>query len=196
MKWKEWVTENPECTKFQVEVVRLQDGIFRGRATLSVFFLDDAGEVLRSQHVEWEAAFEQYLIEELRAPSRTVASEIVRFAQLLHESFKPVWREVPGGYFDAVLVQILQDGDYRDHPAVHAMLAHARPGTPSPTRLTYTRAFIEAALGHVGGRLALVRPDLAEADDILARALASWMDERFSVSSRRLLGMLPEVGAE
>lgn len=194
MAWKSWIAAHPSFSRLEVELEHVQEGILRGPVALYVHFLDASDQRLRTQQIEWEADVERYLIDEVRVPSQTRESEILRFKLLLNESFRPIWREVDGGYFDAVLVQMLGEGDYRDHPAVREMLAHARPGNPSPPRLAETRALIDAALAYVGGRLSLVRPDPTEADDILALALAAWLDDRFSISRRRMRGLLPASG--
>jgi hypothetical protein len=190
--WKAWMAAHRECDRIEVEVAQERDGLVRGPVELAVYFLDVSGQTLHRELVEWDADFERFLIEEAAAPSQTKESEILRFELLLSEAFRPVWREVDGGYFDAVLVQLVREGDYRAHPAIQAVLAHAEPGNPSPRRLQETRAFIEGALTYVGGRLLRVRPDPAEADELLARALAAWLDERFSVSRRRAMGMLSD----
>jgi hypothetical protein len=190
--WRAWIADHPECDHLGVEVQQPRDDYGRGRAMVLVYFFDKGGELLHAESEEWEPELERFLLDEARAASQTREAEILRFELLLREAFRPIWREVEGGYFDAVLVHVLREGDFRDHPAVQEMLAHARPGNPSPRRLAETRAFIEAALAYVGGRLRLVRPDPEEASEILARALAAWLDERFSVSRRRRMGMVPE----
>lgn len=194
MTWKAWIAAHPEFSRLEVELLPYEEGILEGRVAIHVRFLDAQGKPLHSQAIEWEAEIERYLIDETRAPSQTRESEILRFRLLLNDAFRPIWRKVDGGYFDAVLVGVLRAGDYRDHPAVREMLAHARPGTPSPRWLQETTDFIEAALAYVGGRLSLVRADPMEADDIFAHAIAAWLDERFSVSERRAMGLLPASG--
>jgi hypothetical protein len=191
--WRLW-RAHPECSKVEVAVQQYTDGLVRGHPMLIVCFLDSAGELIHGESVVWEPTFERYLLDELKLPSRDRSSEILRFKLLLHEEFKPIWREVDGGYFDAVLVKVVGAGDYSEHPAIRAVLQHAHPGNPSPRNLQKTSDFIERALAHVGGRIRFVTHTPDEADDILVHALAAWLDDRFSVTSRRSLGMLPELG--
>lgn len=190
--WKEWMAR-PEFSRLELQVQQHRDDYGRGPAMLLVSFLDEDGALIHGESVVWEPELEHFLLDEQCVPSQTRESEILRFELLLNEAFRPIWREVDGGYFDAVLVDVLREGDFREHPAVREMLAHARPGNPSPRRLAETRAFIEAALTYVGRRLRLVRHDEGEADDILAHAIAAWLDERFSVSRRRRLERMQEA---
>lgn len=185
--WRTWKAGHIGSARLEVLLSQDRAGVVFGPVRLAVRLLDAAGECIEEREVEWDASLERYLIEEEHAPSATVASEILRFSLLLGEAFRPIWSEVGGHYFDAVLLKLVAEGDYRDHEAIRKVLAELHTGEPSPGRLAATRASIEAALAHVGQKLLLVRSDVALADDILARALAAWLDRRFSVSHRGTL---------
>lgn len=187
--WRAYKASHPQCARLEILLSQDRAGVVFGPVRLLVRFLSAADELLDEQEVEWDVHLERYLIEEERAPSTTLASEILRFELLLGEAFRPIWSEVGGHYFDAVLLKVVAEGDYREREDIQKIIDEVHVGEPSPGRLAATRASIEAALADVGRKLLLVRPDVDRADDILAGALAAWLDRRFSVSHRRALAV-------
>jgi hypothetical protein len=108
---------------------------------------------------------------------------------------KPV-REFGDGYFNAVLVDLLKDSDLTRYPAISEVLEQAYTNHPSREGKGFDKYNLcrEMIADAISGRARELTGPLNypedEAKQILVTALARYLDERFSVSNRRRLGLL------
>src|SRR5262249_53584519 len=119
--------------------------------------------------------------------------EAERFALGLRAALRKAEREFGDGYFNAVLVELLRDSDLTGYPVIADILQYASAPRPSREgkgldRYNLCREMMAAAISGRARELtvALKYPQ-EEAKQILVSALAHYLDERFSVSSRRRL---------
>jgi hypothetical protein len=122
--------------------------------------------------------------------------EAERFALGLRGPLRRAEREFGNGFLNAVLVDLLTDSDLSRHPQIADVLGHAYALQPNregkaAARYNLCREMIADAIS--GRARELIGPlgyPREEAKQILVNALARYLDERFSVSCRRQLGLL------
>jgi hypothetical protein len=124
--------------------------------------------------------------------SETVENEKDRFALALRASFRRPESRFGDGYFNSVLVEFVLGSDFHDHAEVAGVLRHISHVTPHQGQgYADCRDMIEYAIRKRGMELTKwLNYEVPQAADILAGALARYLDERFSVTNRRLLGLL------
>lgn len=140
---------------------------------------------------DWDDDLNDGLIR-LGIRAETAENEQERFALALRDSLKRPENRYGDGYFNSVLVDFIQQSDLHAHPAIAAVLEHLPHLSPHVGQSYYDcREMIEHAIRTRGLELTkhLGYP-VPDAVDILAGALARYLDERFSVTNRRLLGLL------
>jgi hypothetical protein len=124
-----------------------------------------------------------------RAPD--LANEAVRFGLLLKTLFSPSEMRYGDGYFSAVLIDVLRDSEFAREQKVSEVLPFISvpPPKPSPSRDDCAEN-IKAVLSRVAQLLVdpLKYPH-GEAKAVVAESLAYFLDERFSITSGRLLGL-------
>ena len=141
---------------------------------------------------DWDDALNSALVKrKIRATEPD--NEAVRFSLGLRAAFQAPETRFGDGFYNAALVHYLTDSPFADQPEVKPVLIHVyRNGMDTSTR-TYAecRDLIDAA---IRGRARELVEDLGyeipEAERILAAAVAQYLDERFSVTNRRLMGLL------
>lgn len=123
----------------------------------------------------------------------SVDHESLRFALGLRTALRKVEREFGDGYLNSVLFEFVNDSDLGRYPEVADVVKHAYALSPHKDGKSYKR-FREMIADAIGARAHELKDnfhyDDAEAKQILVKAIGRYLDERFSVSSRRRLGLL------
>lgn len=120
-------------------------------------------------------------------------NEAERFALGLRAALRRAEREFGGGYFNAVLYELVTESDLTRYPAIADIIKYAYALGPPRDSRAYDACRDMIAAGIAGRKKELDSPlgyPPDEARSILTHALALYLDERFSVSSRRRLGLL------
>ena len=102
-------------------------------------------------------------------------------------------REFGDGYFNSVLIDFLEDSDLNKHPEIAKVLEHSfahRPNREGNGYNTCREMITDAISGRARELTGPLNYSREEATRILVAALARYLDERFSVSRRRRLGLL------
>ena len=101
-------------------------------------------------------------------------------------------RRYGDGYLNAVLVDLLDDSDLSKGDEIAEVRKYVHTNAPERNR-SYD-ACRELIASEIGGRAAELRHKLKykpeEIKEVMTKALAIYLDERFSVSNRRMFGML------
>lgn len=173
-----------------VEVFRPRDGFGFAPTRLYVTVYDEDGEPVVNDAEPWEPLLMLATVERgWRAPD--LDKETVRFGLLLKMFFSQPQMRYGEGYFSAVLVGFLRDSEFAREPAIAALLSSiSEPGrtSPSPSR-DDCEENIKAVLARVARLLVEnLKYGQEEAKTVLAASLAYFLDERFSVTSRKILG--------
>jgi hypothetical protein len=152
-------------------------------------------EPMPLETVAWDDDLNTGLIQ-LRVRSSSADQEAERFALGLRGALRKAERECGDGYLNAVLLEFIKDSDLIRYPEIAEVVKHAYAASPyregkGAVRYDLCREMIADA---ISGRAHELKDKLGyneeEAKPILVQALARYLDERFSVSNRRRLGLL------
>lgn len=173
----------------RVEVTREREAFGFGPAKIVVDFLDAAGTLVRQDDADWDLALDTWLVEQ-GACAISPDNERLRTSLRLRRRLQPLLRELGDSYFNSLLVRVLKDGPYADHPEVGPLLARIHRGAGAPqgdvSRATDFDAVLTALAQELVAPERLKYP-VDEATEILAGAVAMYLDERFSLSERQRL---------
>lgn len=189
-EWKRWLTEKEgRSAKLQV---------YRPPATLGLsptrmlvrFYQDDAPWT--HEEFDWDDYLNRGLIQ-LKIRALNPEQEAERFALGLRDGFRSIEKEFGNGYFNAVLLDIIADSKPDQYPEIANVLKFVYHDQTDHTSRSYARCRDAIAIG-ISARAKELKSlpgyTQEEAKTILARAIAAYLDERFSVTSRRQLGLL------
>jgi hypothetical protein len=190
--WK--VRLEQPSTSATLEVSRQATEFGQARPEMHVQFMEN-GKPLPLESLPWDDYLNTGLIR-LRVRSVSSEQEAVRFALGLRAALRKAEREFGDGYFNAVLVDLIKDSDLTKHAPIAEVMKYVYANTPHREGGPYDRYSIcrELIAEAIGGRAKELSdslgysPDVAR--DILVHALTHYLDERFSVSSRKALGLV------
>ena len=177
-----------EVAHFQL--YRPREALGFRQARIFIHFSRD-GQAVDYQKEDWDDDLNASLVG-LGVRSRTPEEEKERFALGLRAALRKPENRFGDGFFNTALVNFIHRSVFHEHAEVSAVLAqlsgeprrtHGDPGD--------CEEMILAALQRRAEELTKkLRYDVPEAADILAGAIARYLDERFSVTNRRLLKLL------
>jgi hypothetical protein len=185
--------EQPGVTA-ELEVYRPATALGLKQTEMNLHFTEN-GKPQPLETVAWDDDLNTGLIQ-LGVRSINPDRESERFALGLRGALRKAEREFGDGYLDGVLVEFITDSDLTRHPEIAEILQHAHAVPPyrkgkAPARYDLCREMIADA---ISGRAHELKEKLGypeeEAKPILVKALARYLDDRFSVSNRRRLGLL------
>ncbi len=183
----------PEFQEAKVEVIRPRGTLGHGPAKLYLHFYTKSGaEMDGPQPEDWDDELNTALIQrKIRAIS--VDNEKVRFSLGLRAALQGAEARFGDGYYNSVLVHHLLNSPFKDHPAVAEVLPHVYRNGIDPAFRTYSecRDMIDGAIrGRARELTNYLSYEIPEAEEVLATAVAQYLDDRFSVTNRRVLGLL------
>jgi hypothetical protein len=181
-------------TTASLEVFRPNGEFGQGMPEMYVQFTED-GRQTHLDTVPWQDDLNAGLIR-LKVRSASPEQEAERFSLGLCAAMRRAEREFGDAYFNAVPVELINESDLTQHPEIAEVMKYAYANSPHREggafgRYTICRELIADA---ISGRAHELTRDLGytqeQAKGILVSALARYLDERFSVTSRRKFGML------
>lgn len=184
-RWKHLVARGikPVCT-----FVRRRDGLAWTPASIVVSYPHADPPVPPDPPVPWHEHLERWLLDhKIRAEDE--GNEAERFGYGMTTEFKQIERRCGSGYFNSILVQYLRDRGFAEHPAIRKNLAsiHADPPAPSEAVAEYTTQ-VKAVLATIARTIESLGYERQASIEILANAIAYYLDDRFNIHTRALLG--------
>lgn len=181
-----WESIYTSSTGLEVDVQQERVGFGLGTPRLVVIFSCGQSGTVCIEEFDWEFELDEWLVEHNGRGSPE--SEKIRFSLWLHRALQPAVRKYSDGYFSRALLDVAK-GDFAENAEVMDITQDIhRVGTVSQSDVAECTAMIESALSDVGIALRNLYGDTDSAFEILGNALAQYLDDRFSVSNRRLLG--------
>jgi len=185
--------QRPEVKRVVVEVLRPRDVLGFKPAKLYLHLLGEAGQDIQPYQTEdWDDALNAALVRRgIRALSAD--NEKVRYTLGLRAALQAPETRFGDGYYNAVLVHYIVNSPFAGHPTVESILKYVyRNGVDTSFRsYPECRGSIDNAIrGRAMELVENLRYDIPEAEEILAAAVAQYLDERFSVTNRRIMGLL------
>jgi hypothetical protein len=175
--------------KVSLEVRRPKD-ILGFRPAMLYVRAADNGTQGQPQEYQWDDDLNLALVlRKVRAVSKE--NEKLRFALVLRRQLQRPEGRFGDGFFNSVLVKFVRESPFFDFPEVCDVLKDVFANQPDiggrslEDCVAAIRQVLKEALHQLMDDLAYSRPD---AEEVLAGALARYLDERFTVTDRRRLG--------
>jgi hypothetical protein len=172
-----------------IEVMRRGD-VLGFKASKIYLNLVVGGKPLPPAEYGWDDELNEALVMRgIRAVS--VDNEKIRFGLGLRSSFKRPETRFGDGFFNSVLVIVIKEFGFADYPEVADVLSDVHTNQPHMGGNGYTdcHAMVTNAISDQATQLVdWLKYNKDEAREILSGAMARYLDERFTVSSRRRLG--------
>ena len=172
------------------ELYQPREGFGLRKAKIVIHFLRDGREVDYKDDY-WDDGLNAGLVQ-LGVRAENPDGEKDRFTLGLRAALRAPENRYGDGYFNSMIVQYALGTDFHTHDEVAAVLKLVK-NTPPEKGQTYDDCWkmIDAAVkGRAAELIQALGYEMNEAWDILAGAMARYVDERFSVTNRRLLGLI------
>jgi hypothetical protein len=186
---RDWKRRRDAGATAKLELYRPATALGLAQTEMNLHFAEDGKQTLET--VAWDDDLNTGLIQ-LKVLSVDADQEAERFALGLRGALRKAGREFGDGYFNSVLVELITDSDLTHYPEIAEVLKHSTALRPDREGKAYTfcREMIADAISGRAHELKGLGYEEEEAKRILVQALARYLDERFSVSNRRRLGLL------
>jgi hypothetical protein len=185
-RWEFFLAQGvrPVCT-----FVRRREGLGWMPARLVISYPDAKPPVAPDPPIAWDQRLDRWLLDH-KVKAVDAENEAERFGFGLEAQFEPIERRCGSGYFNSVLVAYLRDGGFADQPSVREKLSaiHSYPPSMTAAMVDYS-AQVKAVLGANARTLESLGYPRDTAIAILANAIAHYLDERFNIHTRALLGV-------
>jgi hypothetical protein len=183
------VQARPEVSRLEMELYRPREGLSFRPADIYVHVERKDGLREAPQKSDWEDVLNEGLVH-LGVRSISKENEAQRFSLMLQSAFEPIDSRFGAAFFNAVLLDDIRSGAFAKRPAVARVLEHIREYQPNREQAwVECREMIHNAIAgrakELVDELGYPQPD---AEEILDGALAQYLDERFKVTNRKLLG--------
>ena len=185
-----WVEKAQDVDgRLEVDFQRKRDGLSFAPARLIVYIVDANGKRVERSSEPWDQEVNEDLIA-VGARAESPSNEVERLGYALKFKLEPVEVRYGDGYFNSMLVRILEEFGFPEIPSVARCLRRISTGTPQQGSSYHNaRRDIETALREAGRWLAAdLEYDPEAAEQILGDAVAYYLDERFHITNRERLG--------
>ncbi|HSN98506.1 MAG TPA: hypothetical protein VLS89_09410 [Candidatus Nanopelagicales bacterium] len=181
--WLQRISRGDAAT---VKVVRKRNGLSYGPARLHVIFNGKD-----EQRDDWDTHVSEVLASaKIKAVDRE--NEALRLALMLADWFQHPAQRFGDDYFNSVLVEYLKHGPPGAIPEVRDMLRHVHEIAPHRESSAYLdcRNEVVAILQRGAQTLMGMGYPRKVAEQIFVEAMVQFLDDRFGVTNRRMLGLL------
>lgn len=176
----------------QIWIERNADVLGFKPAKIVLDLLDKDGVMVRRDVDDWDIDLNQALVNiELKAGDKD--NESVRLLLALTDTLSKVEVRFGDGYFSAVFIDLIKEIDFSEYPKVGEIIKFSTALNPDKNSRNYSdcRNMIEAALHkEIGDLRDKLKYEENDVNNIFVDALVQFVDERFSVTNRRRLGLL------
>lgn len=188
-KLRSWLSFQRSATtkRSYVEFRRQRDGLVYKPARL-YFVAERADGTEFSDREPWDEQLNDALIQH-GFKARNEQNEAERFGYMLEGKFQPLIIHFNDGFFNSVLLRYLRTYGYAAEPAIAAKLAHIHDGKPQLASASTTdcEQRIDGVLAGCIRQLTYLGYGAAT-QGLLAVAMAYYLDDRFTITSREALG--------
>jgi hypothetical protein len=160
--------------------------------TEMILHFTERGTPLPAETVAWEDELNKGLVA-LGVRAIDADQEAERFALGLRGALRQAGKEFGDGFFNAVLLAFVKDSELVRHRKIAAVIEYAYALSPPEHGKAYNvcrQMITDAISGRAQELTGPLKYPEEEAKVILIEAVAGFLDERYSVSSRRRLGLL------
>lgn len=181
--------KNVKPQRVEVEVWRAREVLGYKPARIIIHITKDEVQLPPTEYA-WDDDLNHILINSgYRAVNQE--NEKVRFCMALRSGFRKPETRFGEGFFNAVLVKLIKGGPFMEFGEVAGVMKDVSANEPYMRGPSYEDciAMIKSVLhGRAKELTEALHYDRPIAEDVLAGALARYLDERFTVTDRRRLG--------
>jgi hypothetical protein len=181
--------EKAHAEQATIEVVRPEDVLGFKAAKIYLHLIVNGKEQAPAEYA-WDDELNSALVARgVRAVSTD--NEKIRFGLGLRFSFKRAESRFGDGFFNSVLLIVINESGFAEHPEVADVLTDIHANRPHTGGNGYTdcQEMITKAISDRASELEhSLKYGREEAREILSGAMARYLDERFTVTNRRRLG--------
>lgn len=181
-----WSSYKNNSSRIELEIRRQREGLAYLPTRIFVTFYGADG-VPRLDETEWDLELDSWLVQE-HVKAKDEGNEKLRFSLRLKAAFRPIAIRFGDGYFNSVLVYLLRGGPFANHPALAQVLGEIHEYEAGGGSKFDCEELIDYEIKVVARELMALYANRAEAEAILAGAIAQYLDDRFRVTERRMLG--------
>lgn len=183
-----WLSQGSATSGAVITIQRKRDGLMFGPIKLRFVASPTPGAF--SDSYEWDDELNEHLIQ-AQVKSESPANESLRFALTLRYRFQAAESAFGDDYFSAVLVEYLDNNGFGSFPEVSEMRRYIsshkpRRGREHPDCV----AAVEGVLAKSARDLLRLGYSRSESEHILVTAIAQYLDERFSITNAKMLGLM------
>jgi hypothetical protein len=180
---------SPEVKELRMEIYRPREGLAFRPADIYVHVERKDGKPEAPQKAAWESVLNEGLVQ-LHVKAVSPDSESQRYSLMFQSAFEPIDVRFGEAFFNAVLVDLIRSGPFARAPHVARILKRIHEYEPRRENAwSECKEMIDNAIRALGETLVdQLRYPQPEAEAILVEALAQYLDERFNVTNRKLLG--------
>ena len=177
--------------ELRVELYKPESAL--GSSTIElVIHRKEGGKEQAPHQVEWDDELNAALVN-LGVRAVDLKNEGERFALGLRAALRKVERRYGEGYLNAVLVDLIDESNLSKGGEIAEVRKFIHTNSPERNGRTYSDCRDQIA-SEIGARAVELREKLKYGEEelktIMSKAIALYLDERFSVSRRRAMGWL------
>ena len=183
--------QGSEFDRSACELWRERDGLTFRPAKIYLHFYDSDNNEVGCEDDAWDEDVNRFLID-MGVKAISADNEKDRFGLMIRSLLRKPESLFGDGFFNSVILMLLQESGFaRLQPVSEALrMLHDTPPSTKGRSYADCRDMIENVLSQCGHdivqKLGYTKP---EAEKILAGAIAYFLDERFSITNRKLLGL-------
>jgi hypothetical protein len=188
---RDWKRRLEQGAKAELELHRPDVAVGLGQTEMNLQFTERDGSRQSLESTTWNDELNAGLVE-LGVRAVDADNEAQRFALSLRAALRKAAREFGDGYFNAVLLEFIKESDLRSHPEIREVLqyTYGNPAEGSKSRDRCREMISDAITRRAHELTERLHYSAEDAKAILVSSITQYLDERFSVSSRRRMGLL------
>jgi len=184
--WQQHIDGSPHA---HIVFFRKADGLRKSDPTLSLECFDETGRILWQDDTPWDTELNAFLIK-LHVKCQDKENEAERFGYTAHKYFDPIEAKYGDGYFNIAIYDLLKRRKVGSAPRTAAMLGKIYRGNAIIQDSSDCFESIEYVLKIL---VSGIHDDLSysveDSSEILDQSIALYLDDRFSVGLRGILGL-------
>ncbi len=193
-KARYWIDykKRDEVDGYELEFRRPKDGIVYRPARFFISFFDSNNRIINGDESDWELDLHQDL-NDGGLHCKNNDNESGRFGFAFKELFKKAENRFGDGYFNSVFLGYIYISGLDRYDKVKKVVESIHRDQSSMQGSSYNdcKGMIESVLKDVADSLnKKMKYSIDDTKEIIAGAVAYYLDERFNVTNRRLLGFL------
>jgi hypothetical protein len=182
-----WRSYKNNASRVELEIRRRSEGLSYLPTSMFVRFYSADGVISHLDETEWDLELDSWLVAE-HVKATNADNEKLRFSLRLKAAFRPIVIRFGDGFFNSVLIYLLRGDPFANHQALAQVLGEIHEYEATGGSKIDCEELIDYEIKVIARDLMCLYADRAVAEEILAGAIAQYLDDRFHITEGRLLG--------